>query len=96
VPPSVSHALRGRIGGFVTASRYDSRTTTTAARDAFLARFEVQVDPDGALPVGERQRRAVAARRAYFSALAVKSAVARAARRPGGRLAHRTGTDRIG
>ena len=82
MPPSVSHALRGRIGGFVTASRHDSRETTTAARNAFLRRFETQVDPEGVLPIGERQRRAEAARRAYFAALAVKSAVARAAGRP--------------
>jgi hypothetical protein len=42
-----------------------------------MARFEQQVDPDGLLTPAERQRRAEAARRAYFAGLAFRSALAR-------------------
>jgi len=72
-------ALIGRIGAYVTHSRHDPRETTRKARESFLARFEREVDPDGALPVNERQRRAESARRAYFSKLAYESAKARRA-----------------
>jgi hypothetical protein len=40
-----------------------------------------QVDPDGILPEAERQRRAECARKAYYTALAAKSARARRSRR---------------
>jgi hypothetical protein len=58
----------------------DPRETTQAARDSFMARFERQVDPDNLLPRAERQRRAEAAKKAYFLKLALKSARARRAR----------------
>jgi hypothetical protein len=58
----------------------DPKETTQAARDSFMARFERQVDPDSVLPPAERQRRAEAARKAYFLTLALKSARARRAR----------------
>ena len=74
-------ALRGRIGGFVTRSRHDSRETTRAARAAFLRRFEHEVDPDFVLPEAERRRRAESARRAHFARLALASARARSKRR---------------
>lgn len=70
-------ALRGRIGAHVTHSLHDSREITANARDSFLARFEREVDPDGALDPEERRRRARHARSAYFSRLALKSAQAR-------------------
>jgi hypothetical protein len=70
-------ALRGRIGAYALHSRSDPRETTAAARAAFLARFEREVDADGVLPAEERQRRATAARRAYFARLALRSARAR-------------------
>ena len=72
-------ALRGRIGAFEQHARHDARETTAAARAAFLARFERQVDPTGSLPPDERARRARFARRAYFVRLALKSARARRA-----------------
>jgi hypothetical protein len=46
-----------------------------------LERFEDQVDPERKLPVVERDRRAVAARRAYFARLAYASAKARGGRK---------------
>ena len=74
--------LRGRIGAFCLQATHDPRATTARARAAFLSRFEVEVDPDGVLAPGERRRRAMAARRAYFARLAMRSAQARR-HRPG-------------
>lgn len=71
-------AARGRLGALCQQARHDVRTTTRAARRAFLARFEHEVDPDEQLPEEERARRAAAARRAYFQRLARKSAQVRA------------------
>ncbi len=73
-------SLRGRIGAYRLHATHDPRDTTKAARKSFLARFELEVDPDGVLPEAERRRRAEAARKAYFLLLALKSA--RARRRP--------------
>jgi hypothetical protein len=70
-------ALIGRIGAYAQQSRHDPRETTASARRVFHARFEREVDPDGMLPVEERQRRAEAARSAYFARLALASARAR-------------------
>ena len=53
------------------------KTNTQPARDAFLARFEREVDPDCQLPPEERVRRAEHLRKAYFTRLAMKSARAR-------------------
>lgn len=57
----------------------DPSAATSAAREAFLKRFEDQVDPTGRLAPQERARRAQAARKAYFQALALKSSMARRA-----------------
>jgi hypothetical protein len=46
-----------------------------------LERFEDQVDPERTLPVAERERRAIAARRAHFARLAYASAKARGGRK---------------
>jgi hypothetical protein len=72
-------ALRGRIGGLVTQSRHDPRDLTAKARATFLAQFEEQVDPERLLSEPERQRRAIAARKAHFARLALASARARRA-----------------
>ena len=73
-------SLRGRIGAYTLHATHDPCETTAKGRAAFLARFEREVDPEGLLPAGERRRRAVYARRAYFVRLALKSARARARR----------------
>ena len=70
-------ALRARIAAHTMHSQHDGRRVTQSARLAFLDRFEREVDPDEALPLRERARRASHARRSYFSALALKSAQAR-------------------
>lgn len=77
-------ALRGRIGAFRLHATHDPRETTQAARAAFLERFEREVDPHGTLAEAERQRRALAARKAYFARLAYRSAIARARGRRAG------------
>jgi len=69
-------ALRGRIGAYRLHATHDPKETTKSARTAFMARFEREVDPEGALPPKERARRADAARKAYFTRLAHKSAKA--------------------
>ena len=65
-------ALRGRLGAYVTHSRHDPRAITQKAREAFLRRFEREVDPDQTLAPDERRRRARYARKAYFTRLALK------------------------
>ncbi len=77
---SEQRVLRARLAAYTLHAKYDARETTAAARAAFLDRFERQVDPDGALTVHERERRAKAARKAYFTRLALRSAQARRAR----------------
>jgi hypothetical protein len=73
--------MRARIAAHTLHSRVqDPAAHTKAARAAFLDRFERQVDPDGVLPPADRARRAEHARKAYFTALALKSAQARAKR----------------
>ncbi|GAA2614236.1 hypothetical protein SMC26_24120 [Actinomadura fulvescens] len=67
-----------RIAVLVSWSRTrDRRKRTSPARDAFLARFEREVDPDGVLAPEERRERAELAKRAYMLKLAKRSAQAR-------------------
>lgn len=68
-----AHVLGGRIGAYRKWARCSDRAAAVAASHAsFNARFEREVDPDGRLPEHERAQRAEAARRAYFSELALK------------------------
>ena len=71
-------SLRGRIGAYALHATRDPRETTANARAAFMSRFDAMVDPDGSLAPAERDRRAGAARKAYFAGLAYRSAKARA------------------
>src|SRR5262245_6516485 len=73
-------SLRSRIAAYVMHASHDPRETTKRARDSFMAKFEREVDPNGELPQLERRRRAEAAKKAYFAALALKSSKARARR----------------
>lgn len=74
-----SMAQRGRRGGQATAARHDSRETTQAARAAFNARFERDLDP--LLPADERARLANEARQAYFRELGKLGVAVRRANR---------------
>ena len=69
---ALDHAARGRLGGLTTAARVDSTRHTVPARRSFLDKFQREVDPDGMLPPAERDRRAAAAMRLYFTRLAHK------------------------
>ena len=74
--------LRSQIAAHTSwANTSDRRERTRKASEAFLERFEREVDPDGLLDPEERARRAESARRAYFAALALKSSQARSRRR---------------
>lgn len=67
-----------QIAAEISWSRTTDRSARTRpAREAFLARFEREVDPDGELPEHERRRRAEHAKRAYMLALAKRAARAR-------------------
>jgi hypothetical protein len=65
-------------------AQHDARETTAAARAAFLARFEAEVDPHGTLTPEERRRRAEHARIAYFTRLAFERAKAKRMKRASG------------
>ena len=54
----------------------DRSARTRPAREAFLRRFEQEVDPDGTLPLDERHRRAEHAKRAYMLRLAKRAVAA--------------------
>jgi hypothetical protein len=77
---SEQRSQRARIAAYAQHSKHSTRETTASARAAFLGRFEREVDPEGVLPEVERIRRAEAARKRYFSALAFRSSKARRAR----------------
>jgi len=61
---------RARIAAHARWSQQDGASGTQAAREAFLARFERQVDPEGVLPPAERLRRAESAKREHFQRMA--------------------------
>lgn len=65
------------MGAYRLHATHDPRETTKKARAAFATRFEREVDPNLVLDPGERARRAEAARRAYFTDLALRSSRAR-------------------
>ncbi len=66
---------RARIGGFAQKAKHDPKETTRKARQVFNERFYAGIPAD--LPPAERDRRAEAARRAYFARLAFESSRAR-------------------
>lgn len=79
--PDVNRSLTARIAAHTKWARtVDRSTATAAARAAFDATFEREVDPQGALPPAERAKRVDHARRAYFHRLALMSARKRRAR----------------
>jgi len=66
--------INRRIAAEISWSRtIDRSARTRPAREAFLKRFETEVDPDGQLPPDERYRRAERAKRAYMLRLAKRA-----------------------
>jgi hypothetical protein len=75
-------SLRAKLAAHTSwANTSDRAARTAAARKAANERFARQVDPDGTLPPRERAERAENARKAYFTALALRSTRARRRRR---------------
>lgn len=71
-------SLAGRLAAHALHAQVEDPTAhTKPARDAFMARFEREVDPEGKLTPKERARRAEHAKKAHFTRLALKSAQAR-------------------
>ncbi len=74
-------SLQARVAAHTSWANTSDRTErTAAARKAARDRFEKQVDPDGVLPLEERQQRAESARKAFYLKMAAASAKARRAR----------------
>lgn len=69
-------ARAARIAAHTKWAHTDPTEGTAVARQAFLDRFDKQVDPAIVDPA-ERARRAASLRKAYFVALSHKSAAAR-------------------
>jgi hypothetical protein len=77
IAPTVKD-INKQMAAYISWSRTADRTARTRpAREAFLRRFERQVDPDGVLVPAERGRRAQHALRAHMLRLAKRSVTAR-------------------
>lgn len=75
-------SLRARVAAHTRwANTTDRAAATAAARQGMQDRFDRQVDPDGVLDPAERATRAESARKAFYSALALKSVAARRKRK---------------
>jgi hypothetical protein len=73
--------INAKIAAEISWARTQDRSARTRpAREAFLKRFEREVDPDGKLPPDERARRANHALRAHMLRLRKRVSV-RSARR---------------
>lgn len=73
----IERKLISRSGGYARAAKHDSRTVLEPARQAWVSKWEREVDPSLELDPAERARRAKAAMRAYMTELARRSARAR-------------------
>lgn len=82
--PKAQRRLRAEIAAHTSWANTNDRTARTQpGRDAFLERFEREVDPDGLLDPAERTKRAESARKAHMKRLAFASAKARRAAKGG-------------
>jgi len=74
----VTKNINARIAAEISWARTPDRSARTRpAREAFLKRFEREVDPDDKLPLEERRRRAEHALRAHMLRLRKRAASAR-------------------
>lgn len=70
--------INARIAAEISWARTSDRSARTRpAREAFLKRFDREVDPDGKLPPEERRRRAEHALRAHMLRLRKRSGAPR-------------------
>lgn len=70
---------RARIAALTRWGKQSTIQGTKPKRDAFLARFEKEADPNNELPEDERQRRAARLLSAHMKKLAFESSKARKA-----------------
>lgn len=63
------------------AKEPDRAARSRLGYDGLLRRFEREVDPDGQLDPAERTRRAMLRHRSHMNMLALRSSIARAARK---------------
>lgn len=78
----VERKLQAALAAYESWKRTEDRPARTAkARMAFEQKSYDEVDPEGILPHAEREKRAGAARNAYYARLALKSATAARIRR---------------
>jgi hypothetical protein len=79
----VAKDINKRIATEISWARtYDRSARTRPAREAFLKRFEREVDPDNQLSADERRHRAEHAKRAYMLRLAKRAVAARQTKPP--------------
>lgn len=72
------HSLASRFGAHQSwANTTDRAARTAPARKALAEKFLRLADPDGVLPVAEREARAQSLRKAHYARMALKSAQAR-------------------
>jgi hypothetical protein len=75
-------SMRARMAAHRRWAKTPDRTAAMKkANQAFMDRFEREVDPDGTLPPDVRAKLAASARSAYFTELAFKSSRARSKRK---------------
>lgn len=75
---AVDRRMRAKLAAHARWAQTGDRVSQTQpARDAFMRRFEDQVDPDRTLPTAERARRAESAMKAHMTSLAIKARRAR-------------------
>lgn len=74
----MNHSQAGRMGAHSVHAR--GKTNTRPGTEAFLAKFEREVDPEGKLPVAERAKRVEHAKSLHFSRLTQIREAKRAAR----------------
>jgi hypothetical protein len=79
--PGLARADRALIARIAASERWgrtgDRSAATAPARHGLRAKFELEADPDGVLPIDERARRADALQRAHMLRLSLASARAR-------------------
>lgn len=76
--------IRAQIAANTRWSKEDPTATAERAQAGLLEKFRREVDPNNELPEAERERRALAARRAHMQRLALASSKARSAKRSRG------------
>ena len=79
---TANRRLAAQVAAHTRWSRTPDRAgALAAARRGLLDKFLKEVDPDGVLPEGERQRLAESARKAFYASMALKSAKVRRAKK---------------